>query len=559
MDVDLPTRQTPTANAAHLVFWYQRHSGNIPRTFIQNCLCETSLLDGGDLQSQSCHPRLVWRYCTSLYLCHFEKVPFCQGNPKPQCRTLGPGWCTTCSSSSWTTCTSGWRLPGLNNKIFPNKKDLKKLFFKAIHNWSKLNSIPCPPDNWVLQYFEPMWQDHNNRITEHLTAATIQQLQEQFEDWIFHNEDKRASSLRIFCPCQYFQCIEKTFSDPAIFSQSHELPPDTLKITIEHLRNKFDKDYPWALGRGKSLPSGYILAKGKKQYRLGRPIIGFFDSPFKPMLSTLAKLLFQIIPRACPNHFARGDVYQLLKLPRNYATTMEDTALRLYNQDLAGFFISIDTTRFLESWQILLRFLAPHMSVDENEYFSVSPVKQNNPGGIIKGRIFRTLNVNRHLTSPNRWHSIIDCGGTSNAKFPTWFSGLHPSTRLSYGPTSFTCLVPNGGIGVRTDMVPHSRGVYHQHASPCSFSTICWQQVGSFSIIYSWSSGLPDFDCRLLQVTYCNGDWTWPRVSWFSIGVEPVWDDIPEPEWHESSFMTNVCLPFSSSPQWFCIQVLHST
>ena len=73
----------------------------------------------------------------------------------------------------------------LNNKIFPNKKDLKKLFFEAIHNWSKLNSIPCPPDHWVLQYFEPIWQDHNNRITEHLTAATIQQLQEQFKDCIF--------------------------------------------------------------------------------------------------------------------------------------------------------------------------------------------------------------------------------------------------------------------------------------------------------------------------------------------------------------------------------------
>ncbi len=191
----------------------------------------------------------------------------------------------------------------LNNKVFPNKKDLKKLFIEAIQNWSKLNSIPCPPDHWVLQHFEPIWRDHHNRITEHLTAATIQQLQEHFKDCIFHNEDKRASSLRSFCPCQYFKCIEKTFNDPTIFAPTHELPTESLKITIEHLRNKFEKDYPWALGRGKSLPGGYILAKGKKHYNLGRPIIGFFDAPFKPMLSTLAKLLFQIIPRGCPIHF----------------------------------------------------------------------------------------------------------------------------------------------------------------------------------------------------------------------------------------------------------------
>ena len=44
------------------------------------------------------------------------------------------------------------------------------------------------------------------------------------------------------------------------------------------------------------------------------------------MLSTLAKLLFQLVPRACPEHFAHDDVYQLLKLLRDYATTMADKA-----------------------------------------------------------------------------------------------------------------------------------------------------------------------------------------------------------------------------------------
>ena len=151
------------------------------------------------------------------------------------------------------------------------------------------------------------------------------------------------------------------------------------------------------MGKGKSLPAGYILPKGKKQYGSGRPIIGFFNAPFKPMLSTLAKLLFQLVPRACPEHFAHGDVYQLLKLLREYATKMADKDLRIYNQDLSGFFISIDSDRFLQSWYMLLRFLEPSMSVHENEFFSVSPVKQNNPGDIIKGRTFRTLNVNRHI------------------------------------------------------------------------------------------------------------------------------------------------------------------
>ena len=46
---------------------------------------------------------------------------------------------------------------------------------------------------------------------------------------------------------------------------------------------------------------------------------------------------------------------------------------------------------------MLLRFLEPVMSVNSNEYFSISPFKQNNPGDIVKGRLFRTLNVNRHI------------------------------------------------------------------------------------------------------------------------------------------------------------------
>lgn len=199
-----------------------------------------------------------------------------------------------------------------------------------------------------------------------------------------------------FAPANIFNVLTKLSLIPP-FLPDHRKLRVLINITMQHLENQFARTYPWAVGKGKSLPAGYILPKGKKQYGSGRPIIGFFNAPFKPMLSTLAKLLFQVVPRACPEHFAHGDVYQLLKLLRDYATTMADKALRIYNQDLSGFFISIDSDRFIQSWYMLLRFLEPSMSVNENEFFSVSPVKQNNPGDIIKGKTFRTLNANRHI------------------------------------------------------------------------------------------------------------------------------------------------------------------
>ena len=105
-------------------------------------------------------------------------------------------------------------------------------------------------------------------------------------------------------------------------------------------------------------------------------------------------MIFQLIPVACPNHFASGDVYTLLDILRSAPV---DADLILVNQDLAGFFTSIDQERFIGAWFMLLDFLRPHMNVADNEVFSVYPGKSNNPGDLIKGCTFRRLNVTRKI------------------------------------------------------------------------------------------------------------------------------------------------------------------
>lgn len=108
------------------------------------------------------------------------------------------------------------------------------------------------------------------------------------------------------------------------------------------------------------------------------------------MLSILARMIFQLIPVGCPNHFAVGDVCTLLKLLKD---APENDDLRISNQDLASFFISIEPERFLISRYLLLDFLRPHMNVNAEEVFSVYPRKTsnpgetNNPGDLVKGRI----------------------------------------------------------------------------------------------------------------------------------------------------------------------------
>jgi hypothetical protein len=109
------------------------------------------------------------------------------------------------------------------------------------------------------------------------------------------------------------------------------------------------------------------------------------------MLNIPARMIFQLISVACPNHFASGDVYTLLSILKSAPV---DADLILVNQDLAGFFTSIDQDRFIGAWFMLLDFLRPHMNVSDNEVY---PGKTNNPGDIIKGRTFRRLNVTRKI------------------------------------------------------------------------------------------------------------------------------------------------------------------
>ena len=272
----------------------------------------------------------------------------------------------------------------------------------GLKTWTKQNGLPSMPASSISDLCHHLWSEHTQQITNHITKSSITQLQSTFEGAIFHCEDKHPSSLRIYCPCLYYHSIEQTFQDPSIFEQLPD-DPSSSSTPFESLQRQHGKAYPWAVGSGRQLPAGYILAKRKKDFRSGRPVISFVESPFRPMLNILARLIFQLIPVACPNHFATGDVYTLLSILKSAPV---DADLILVNQDLAGFFTSIDQDRFVRSWFMLLDFLRPNMNVSDDEAFSVYPGKSNNPGDIIKGRTFRRLNVTRKIIIKDVPHLI---------------------------------------------------------------------------------------------------------------------------------------------------------
>ena len=71
------------------------------------------------------------------------------------------------------------------------------------------------------------------------------------------------------------------------------------------------------------------------------------------MLNCIAKLIYQLLPAAFPHNLAKGDVFELIHLLKQGDFDSKPTP-HIYNQDLAGFFTSIDTDRFVTSWHLTL-------------------------------------------------------------------------------------------------------------------------------------------------------------------------------------------------------------
>ena len=244
-------------------------------------------------------------------------------------------------------------------KIFPPSKEIYKVLLSALSTWTTRNSLPSPHRNTIDELWSQSLTQHHSSLRNHITHKDITRFKQQFPNAVFHNEDKRATSLRIYCPIIYHRCLSATFADPLVFKKLEDSPNQLIAQTIADIKTQFGKQYPWALGTGKDLPNAYVLPKRKKQFLAGRPIVSFFTAPFRPMLNCIAKMIYHLLPKA--------------------------------------FFTSIDTDRFIDSWRLTLKFLSSTMSTTPDEIISVKATPTNTTGDVVKGRTCRTLNLTRKI------------------------------------------------------------------------------------------------------------------------------------------------------------------
>jgi hypothetical protein len=132
--------------------------------------------------------------------------------------------------------------------VFPSKKDYHATLKFGLNQWTKRNGLTSLPSNEIS-------------VTCHITKPSITAFQRLFDGAAFHCEDKQDSSLRLFCPCLYYEAIEATFMDTSIFEPVHQEPQDIVNSLVSILQRPYGRSYPWAIGKGRQLPAGYILAK----------------------------------------------------------------------------------------------------------------------------------------------------------------------------------------------------------------------------------------------------------------------------------------------------------
>ena len=134
-------------------------------------------------------------------------------------------------AASTRTCRDCRRL--FIEQSLPSKKEYFNQMRLAIKTWTKKNGLPSMPQASISDLCHHLWSEHTQQVTNHITKSSINQLQSTFEGVIFHCEDKHASSLRIYCPCLYYQSIASTFQDLSISEPLPDEPSSIVTSLVE--------------------------------------------------------------------------------------------------------------------------------------------------------------------------------------------------------------------------------------------------------------------------------------------------------------------------------------
>ena len=125
----------------------------------------------------------------------------------------------------------------------PKKRYSPSSLEDLTHGPNNNQGLPPIPRRHAIHRWNESWPLHTSTLTNHITHKDIMTFRSLFPNAVFHNEDKKASSPRIYCPCLYYTCLTNTFADINIFKPLDSDAVDIIQHTLEHLTTRYKKSY----------------------------------------------------------------------------------------------------------------------------------------------------------------------------------------------------------------------------------------------------------------------------------------------------------------------------
>jgi hypothetical protein len=132
-----------------------------------------------------------------------------QGQSQPSGGPLGPVWIPACFHAPSHAGHLSRRFSHEQSAPFQEGLSVPPLRrCSTLDQSQRLTIHSQKPDSRIVP---TTLAQHFQAVTSRITKSSIDTLRFAFSGAVFHCEDKDASSLRLFCPCLYYQAIEKTF------------------------------------------------------------------------------------------------------------------------------------------------------------------------------------------------------------------------------------------------------------------------------------------------------------------------------------------------------------
>ena len=252
------------------------------------------------------------------------------------------------------------------SNVLPDQKTLASQLRKAIQRWHRSNGLPGPKDEetGMINFIQQQLAQHQQHAKNTLNIHMLKALHERLPAGITHCEDHFADRLIWYCPQLYHKCISGTFMNAEVFQTSEHQPLLLHEATYQRMLKRLPK-HKWAFPNWGRIPTAYILPKRKKDFAMGRPIVSFVQAQGRLLWESFADVLSLMVRQACPDALGEGSgVIQLHQIKQHFRSLSERTQqehmmredITCVNQDLAGFFTSISSDRFIDSYHLLLHW-----------------------------------------------------------------------------------------------------------------------------------------------------------------------------------------------------------